>query len=76
MTIDKSGGPAFPVTGQLIGGSSQIAQCRGMSMLQYYACKALTGRIMAQIKNDTPELIAKYCFDIAEAMRMESLTRL
>ncbi len=85
---DKSGGPAFPVTGTVVSLRSQ-----GMSLLDYYAGIALPSAI-ADAKQQVQQMvaagllemdegaiavvcgrIAAMSFDAAEAMVAESIRR-
>jgi len=70
----KDGGPAFPVPAELCQDLT-VQEQRGMTLRDYFAAKAMQGMLSASenyqtINYQTIEL-AKYAFDVADAMIQE-----
>ena len=73
MSATKNGGPAFPQAHHSISVSDAegARELLGMSLRDWFAGKSLDPTIASYIASKKPcdtEIVAKHCYDIADAM--------
>jgi len=66
---EVNGGPAFPYSGVHKGEKeNHIVDSHGMTLRDYFAAKAMQGELSKSGGFETPEKVAEYAFQIADAM--------
>lgn len=60
----KDGGPAFPI----VEANGANSGCPGMSLRDYFAAKAMAGLMAGKLTTSDPDVIAKDCYTLADAM--------
>jgi hypothetical protein len=64
----NTGGPAFPVNQQLPEGMANLTPETGMTLRDYFAAKAMQGLLAGTLKSSDLSLIARDCYQMADAM--------
>ena len=68
MSNTNTGGPAFPVNQQLPEGMANLTPETGMTLRDYFAAKAVQGLLAGTLKSLDLSLIARDCYQMADAM--------
>ena len=68
MSNTNTGGPAFPVNQQLPEGMANLTPETGMTLRDYFAAKAMQGLLAGTLKSSDLSLIARDCYQMADAM--------
>ncbi len=70
------GGPAFGATIRANPGEYACGPAGGLSVLDYFAGQALAQPDLFMAYRTTPDILAKYAYDLAEAMLAERERRM
>lgn len=70
MSSKETGGQAFPRQQWEYDGQNNVLQYQeeGMTLRDYFAAKAMQGELSRESGFETPSKVAKYAYEIADAM--------